>query len=118
VPRRRHRRTGRRRSSAWLVDRGVHVEPALRLSSAEAVKRAVAAGLGVAIVSKLAAGPERATKQLMIVPLSGPPLRRPFYHVRLRAKRESKAAHAFLCMLKHAVRGTLPKLNGGRAKHT
>jgi hypothetical protein len=44
------------------------------------------------------------------VKLKDVPLRRPIYLIRKRGRRESKSAIAFLCLLKHVVRGTLPKL--------
>jgi DNA-binding transcriptional LysR family regulator len=94
-----------------LAQRNGHsVSPALMLDSTEAVKRAVAAGLGVAIVSRLAIETELAAKTLRV--LTSPKLSggRPLYHVWRAAGGESKAATAFLCILKHAIRGSLPKL--------
>ena len=87
------------------------MKPIIALSSTEAVKRAVAAGLGVSIVSRMSLGLELEAKKLVAVRLKDVPLRRPVYLIRKRGRRESRAATAFLCLLKHMVRGTLPKLS-------
>jgi DNA-binding transcriptional LysR family regulator len=92
-------------------ERGLRVTPVITLSSTEAVKRAVSAGLGVSIVSKMSLGFEIEAKKLAMLKLTDVPLRRPIYVVRLRSRRESRAVTAFLCMLKHVIRGTPPKLN-------
>ena len=81
----------------------------LQLDSTESIKQAVAAGLGVAIVSGLAvASPD---PRLAVRPLKGASLRRPLFAVRPRGGAESKALTAFLQMLKHAARGSLPPLD-------
>ena len=91
-------------------ERRLRVTPIIRLSSTEAVKRAVSAGLGVSIVSKMSLGFEIEAKKLAVLKLTDVPLRRPIYVVRLRGRRESRAVTAFLCLLKHVIRGTLPRL--------
>ncbi|MGB7158637.1 MAG: LysR substrate-binding domain-containing protein [Tepidisphaeraceae bacterium] len=83
--------------------------PALVLDSTEAVKRAVTAGLGVAVVSRLAIETELAAKTLAILKLPRLSATRPLLHVWRIGRPESKPATAFLCILKHAIRGTLPK---------
>ncbi len=94
-----------------LTAAGETVRPILRLNSTEAIKEAVAAGLGVAIVSSLAVRSDLALKRLATVPFKGPPIRRPLYRVTRRGRSESRAVIAFLYMLKHASRGTLPSLD-------
>jgi DNA-binding transcriptional LysR family regulator len=94
-----------------LRQAGLRVAPFLRLNSTEAIKEAVAAGLGVAIVSGLAVRSDMALKRLAVVPLRGLTLRRPLYRVTRPSKPQSKAATAFLYMLKHAARGSLPGLD-------
>jgi DNA-binding transcriptional LysR family regulator len=91
-----------------LAAQGYSLRPALSLSSTEAVKQAVAAGLGVAMVSKLAVASALATGELAMIRLQGLALRRHIYLVRQRGHTEGKASTAFLCVLKHAARGTLP----------
>jgi DNA-binding transcriptional LysR family regulator len=87
-----------------LAGRGLSVHPALSVGSTEAIKRAVAAGLGVAIISALAAGPELAARRLVELRVADLKLSRPLYHLRLRGKRQSKAAVAFLCLVDRAAR--------------
>jgi DNA-binding transcriptional LysR family regulator len=91
-----------------LAASGHAVKPVLSLGSTEAVKQAVAAGLGVGMVSKLAVAPDVAAGMLAVLRVSGLSVRRPVHYVRPRGRRETKAATAFRCMLKHAARGTLP----------
>jgi DNA-binding transcriptional LysR family regulator len=86
-----------------FAERGITIEPVIALSSTEAVKRAVAAGLGVSIISKMAVDPG-----LGVLNLRDVALRRPIYLVRLASHRESKPATALLCLLRHVARGTLP----------
>ena len=87
-----------------LAGRGLAVTPVLSVGSTEAIKRAVVAGLGVAIISALAAGPELAARRLVELRVTDLKLSRPLYHLRLRGKRESKAATAFLCLVDRAAR--------------
>jgi DNA-binding transcriptional LysR family regulator len=91
-------------------ERKLKVQPIISLSSTEAVKRAVAAGLGASIVSRMSIDLELAAKKLAALKLTDVRVRRPIYIVRCRGRSESKAATAFLCILKHVIRGTLPKL--------
>lgn len=93
-----------------LEARNLKINPLLSLSSTEAIKQAVASGLGVAIVSRLAAKNEIASKRLATITLTGLSIRRPIYHVCPRNRYRSKGSIAFLCLLKHAIRGTLPRL--------
>ncbi len=92
-------------------ERGLSVSPVITLGSTEAVKRAVAAGLGVSIVSKMSIGLEIEAKKLAALKLTDIPLRRPIYVVRVWGRHESKAMTAFLCLLKHVFRGTLPAMS-------
>lgn len=74
---------------------GLSLTPRLSLGSIEAVKRAVAAGAGVAIVSALAVQHERAAGTLIVVPLDGLTLHRPLHRLYLRGKHQTRAAQAF-----------------------
>lgn len=86
-----------------LAERGLSVSVVLSVSSTEAVKQAVAAGMGVAIVASLAAGPDLASRRLIRLPIRDLSITRPLYHVALKARRPSKAATAFLCLIRHAA---------------
>ena len=95
-----------------LAAAGHAITPVLSLGSTEAVKQAVAAGMGVAMVSRLAVAGDVAAGRLVVLKVNGLTVRRPVYDVRPRGRSESKAAAAFRCILKHAVRGTLPERRG------
>jgi DNA-binding transcriptional LysR family regulator len=71
----------------------------LVLGSTEAIKRAVAAGLGVAIVSHLTIQTELAAGQLAILPLQGFQLTRPLHRLCWRNRARDPAALAFLGLL-------------------
>ncbi|HZL35870.1 MAG TPA: LysR family transcriptional regulator [Tepidisphaeraceae bacterium] len=83
-----------------LAERGLEVKPIMSLGSTEAIKRAVAAGIGVAIVSHLAIEMELKAKALAIVPVKGLSIRRPLLRVRRKNAPEMPALTAFLKLLK------------------
>jgi DNA-binding transcriptional LysR family regulator len=89
---------------AALAERGAAIEPTMVLGSTEAVKKAVAAGLGVAIVSHLAIELELRTGQLFVLPVEDLEIRRALHLVRLKGKRESAAAHAFITLMRSMFR--------------
>ena len=82
-----------------LAERGLTVQPRMSLGSTEAVKRAVAAGAGLAVVSRLALSLELETGRLALLPLSDLTLRRPLHRLARRGAHESRAARAFREML-------------------
>jgi DNA-binding transcriptional LysR family regulator len=69
------------------------------LGSTEAIKRAVAAGLGVAIVSHLTIQTELASGQLAILPVHGFQLTRPLHRLCWRNRAGNPATLAFLALL-------------------
>lgn len=73
---------------------------ALEVGGAEAMKQAIAAGLGIGIVSRVGAGDQLALGKLVVVPLAEMELRRPFYLLRLKGRPLSPAAAAFETFLK------------------
>jgi len=66
------------------------------LGSTEAIKRVVAAGLGVSFVSEHTIQMEVATGRLRQIPLRDFVVQRPLSIVRIKGKRLSKAAQSFL----------------------
>jgi DNA-binding transcriptional LysR family regulator len=68
---------------------------ALEIGGAEALKQAVAAGLGVAVVSREAAADQIALGKLHVLPLRGVQMRRPFFLLRLLNRPLTPAARAF-----------------------
>jgi DNA-binding transcriptional LysR family regulator len=86
-----------------LGKRGLTVKPVLSLASPEAIKRAVIAGVGVAIVSRLAIGCELQIGSLTVIPVKDLVIRRPLHLQKLRSKNPSPAASQFLKLL-HAYK--------------
>jgi DNA-binding transcriptional LysR family regulator len=86
-----------------LAERGLAVEPALALGSTEAVKNAVAAGAGVAIVSRLTVELELSSGRLALIDLRDLSIRRELHMVQLRGRRPSPAAQAFIGALRAAL---------------
>ena len=91
-----------------LAARGLTVTPVLTVDSTEAIKAAVAAGVGVALVSRLAVSAEVAAGQLVRVNVRGLAVRHPVYHVRRRDRSPSVAAAAFVRLLSSAARASSP----------
>ena len=89
-------------AEAALAARGVRPRIALELGSTEAIKRAVAAGFGVSLVSHLALAQERALGRLALIPLVDGPVLRALSIVARRATHPTPAATAFLDLL-HAT---------------
>lgn len=87
---------------------GLAARPVMSLGSAEAIKRAVQAQMGLAIVSELVVEAELAAGTLAVVPVSGLTIVRPLKIERTTGRTDSPAAAAFLKLL-HAV------LNKGHA---
>lgn len=87
-----------------LAARGFSIGPSLSLGSTEAVKGAVAAGLGVAFVSSLALAPELETGRLHQVGIVGFKIRRPLHLLRLRGRPLPPSASAFLDLLHRSNR--------------
>jgi DNA-binding transcriptional LysR family regulator len=86
-----------------LLGRGLEIRPVLTVASTEAIKQAVIAGLGVAMVSRLSVRTEVAARQLVELNVRGLAIRYPIQHVRLRGKSESRAANEFLQLFAKAL---------------
>jgi DNA-binding transcriptional LysR family regulator len=71
----------------------------LTVDSTEAIKQAVMAGVGVALVSRLAVATEVAAGRLARAAVRGLTVRHPVYHVRRRDRSPSPAATAFVRLL-------------------
>lgn len=87
-----------------LTALGLTVTPLMSLGSTEAIKRAVAAGAGLAVVSRLALGLELETGRLALLPLSDLTLNRPLHRLTRRGASESRAGKAFREMLSMSTR--------------
>ncbi len=84
---------------AALARKRLVVEPVMSLGSTEAVKNAVASGLGVAIVSRLAVDLELASGSLRLIEVSDLRIRRALHLVEQRGKSRSPAARHFIELL-------------------
>jgi len=89
-----------------LAKRGLTVKPVLSLASSEAIKRAVIAGVGIAIVSRLAIDFELQFGALVILPVKDLMIRRPLHLQKLRSKTRSPALEKFLEILVSRKSGT------------
>lgn len=87
-------------ADAALARRAIRPTIALEVGGTEAVKGAVAAGLGVAFVSACAVQPELATRRLARATIAGLVIRRQFEVVRRRAHQLTAAERAFLPLLR------------------
>lgn len=89
---------------AALAERGLTLTPAMALGSTEAIKNAVAAGLGVAILSRLTVELELTAGRLALIELRDLSLRRALHMVQLRGKHPSPAVAAFVSLLRETLR--------------
>ena len=87
-----------------LARKQLQFKPLLELASPEAIKSAVACGMGLAIVSRLIVSQELQTKTLGLVPLKDLSLRRPLRRQWVRGRTPSPAAARFLALLAASVR--------------
>jgi DNA-binding transcriptional LysR family regulator len=76
------------------------VRVVMALGSTEAIKRVVAEGVGLAIVSRLAVGAECAAGTLAVLPVAGLRIERPLHLVRRKGRREGPAMQAFCAVLR------------------
>lgn len=86
-------------TEAALLEAGIKWSTALEAGSTEAIKQTVAAGLGMAVVSRVAALDQIALKRLKIVSVRGLKLRRPLYQLALKDRPVSAAARRFIALL-------------------
>lgn len=84
---------------AALAERSIEVRPLMSLGGTEAVKKAVASGMGVAIVSRLTVELELESGRLREVKLSDFEIRRALHLLCLKGKHRSPAMSAFIEIL-------------------
>jgi len=76
----------RRAGERALADLGVRLRRAVRVGGTEAIKQGVAAGLGLAIVSRASAADLLELGRMATVPVDGLVIRRKFWRLRLRRR--------------------------------
>lgn len=96
-----------------LARRGIHIEPVMSLGSTEAVKNAVAEGLGAALVSRLTLDLELQSGRLHALELQDLSIRRALRLLTLEGKQPSPATREFLRLLRARYPGSSSKLNPG-----
>ncbi|WP_297526865.1 LysR family transcriptional regulator, partial [Thiohalobacter sp.] len=79
-----------------LAEQGLSAEPYMELGSAEAIKQAVLAGIGVAVLSLHSVRLEQAAGKLVVLGVEGFPIKRRWYAVHQKGKRLSLVAQTFL----------------------
>jgi DNA-binding transcriptional LysR family regulator len=79
--------------------RGLATQPVLTVGSTEAIKQAVIADVGVALVSRLAIRTEVAAGLLVELPVKGLRIRYPIFLIEPRGKSLNPAAAEFLKLL-------------------
>ena len=79
-----------------MEEHGVKIEPYMELGSSEALKQAVMAGLGIAVLSLHSVQLERDVNKLTVLDVEGFPLKRRWYAVHLKGKKLSLVAQTFL----------------------
>ncbi len=79
---------------------GVHLQAGMELGSNGAIKHAVEAGLGVAVLSSHAVELERKSGGLVVVPIQGFPIQRPWSIVHLRRRQLPAAVDQFIQLLR------------------
>jgi DNA-binding transcriptional LysR family regulator len=76
------------------------VRAVMELGSTEALKRVVAEGVGLALVSRLAVAAELAAGALAVLPVAGLRIERPLHLVRRKGRRDGPALQAFCAVLR------------------
>ncbi len=79
-----------------LEQKGLRVEPYMELGSSEAIKQAVLAGLGIAVISLHSLRLELNAGKLVVLDVQGFPIKRRWYAVHQKGKRLSLVAQTFL----------------------
>lgn len=78
-----------------LEKNGLNIEPYMELGSSEALKQAVMAGLGLAILSLHSLRLEQAAKKIVVLNVEGFPLKRRWFAVHMKGKKLSLVARTF-----------------------
>jgi DNA-binding transcriptional LysR family regulator len=86
-----------------LALHGVRLTRTMRLGGTEAIKQGVAAGLGIAIVSRAAAADQITLGRIVVVPVRGLQIRRWLTQLKLRQRSDSTAARELRMLLDEEV---------------
>lgn len=92
----------------YMASKGLNMSDVMSLASTEAVKRAAALGIGVAVISSLTVEAELKRTELVTLDVEGLPLERPIRMVQLKDRSQSHAIRAF----HSALMGSLHRTSG------
>ena len=86
----------------FFAEQGLSIKVRMELGSNEAIKQAVAGGLGMAVLSAHTLALEKSSDELVVLDVEGFPIRRQWYAVYARDKQLSVVARTFLdfCCMK------------------
>ena len=90
-------------------ERNLPLKIKMELGSNEAIKQAVAGGLGLALLSQSTLSLDVSQKEVAVLDVEGFPIKRSWYVVRPRGKQLSVVAHAFLDFLRGHVQLLVPR---------
>ena len=99
-----------------LAAKGLSISPVMSAGSTIVIKRAVAAGVGLAFVSRLACELELRSGTLVELHLADLKIARPLHRLRLRGRHEGRAVAEFDRLLKEEVEILSRKPGRGRKK--
>ncbi len=83
-----------------LAEHGVHPGTTVQLGSTEAIKQAVAAGLGLAVVSRASAADQLALGHIAVIPLKSAAFRRSLTELQLKGRSPSASANVFRALMR------------------
>jgi DNA-binding transcriptional LysR family regulator len=83
----------------YVRKHNISVKIPLEMSSNRAIKRAVAEGIGIALISRKVANEQIQAKRLKAIPLSDPSMNRKFYMVHHKDKYISESLQSFIDMV-------------------
>jgi DNA-binding transcriptional LysR family regulator len=86
----------RRAVQEFWKEHGITVRVRLELGSNEAIKQAIAGGLGISVLSQHTLALEEDSKQIVVLDVEGFPIRRNWYVIHLSGKQLSVVARTFL----------------------
>jgi len=106
----------------YFSDRGVRITTGMEMTSNEAIKQSVEAGLGLGIVSLHTLALELETRRLIVLDVESFPIPRHWYVVHRRGKRLSPVAEAFKRYVLDEAKGLLqfghvPGAGGNPVRH-
>ncbi len=104
----------RRIAEAYLQEQGIRIKGVVQVSSNEALKRTVAAGSALGLVSRHALGPELAASLLTVLPVEGWRCTRPLSIVYRKDKHLTAAQQAFLAFLMEGAASPPARRRRGR----